>query len=183
VRSNRRPTINISSLPPLDVDLRDHTARLTCPDCGRYVKIERGLAAYHERESWTRNERGALASKRSHCPGTRQHYTFDLTVKQHAAARAAALKARRAAEAKAVSRAAHRTRPPGQVTVVHDAARHATPVYGTGSVAHPPVMPRREAKPSQVAGWSGQESAFADPGELWNTARRLDGRPVRRAAL
>ena len=76
-RTNGRPALAISSLPPLDLDLPAiGSAWLVCPDCNQWVEVVRGLVQVHKPTG-------------RRCAGSAQRLAFDLTPAQHAARRVA----------------------------------------------------------------------------------------------
>ena len=76
-RTNGRPALAISTLPPLDLDLPAiGSAWLVCPDCNQWVEVVRGLVQAHK-----------PAGHR--CAGSAQRLVFDLTPAQHASRRVA----------------------------------------------------------------------------------------------
>jgi hypothetical protein len=76
-RTNGRPALAISTLPPLDLDLPAiGSAWLVCPDCDHWVEVVRGLVTTH-----------TPGGRR--CDGSAQRLVFDLTPAQHASRRVA----------------------------------------------------------------------------------------------
>jgi hypothetical protein len=96
-RTNGRPALAISTLPPLDLDLpATGSAWLVCPDCRNWVEVVRGLVTTHK-----------PGGRR--CDGSAQLLGFDLTPAQHASRRVAVraqLHARSAAPVVRTGRAA-----------------------------------------------------------------------------
>lgn len=91
VKSNGRPTLTISSLPVLRVQLHGgRNASLVCPSCGTWQIARGGLVQVHAQDG-NKQTRGNI----DRCPGSGQHLTFDVTEAQHAKARAAEVRARR----------------------------------------------------------------------------------------
>jgi hypothetical protein len=79
--SNNRPSILLSGLPALAVDLCEgKNTSIVCRDCKRWVEINRGLVQVH-RVNGVR------------CDGSRQHVVFDLTPARHERRRNAAQRA------------------------------------------------------------------------------------------
>jgi hypothetical protein len=96
-RTNGRPSLLISALNPLDLDLpTSGNAWVSCPECTHTVEVDRGLVQTHRIDG-------------IRCQGSAQHVIFDLTAQQHAtrriAARHQALRADAAADAMTVSKA------------------------------------------------------------------------------
>lgn len=76
-RTNGRPALAISTLPPLDLDLPAiGSAWLVCPDCNQWVEVVRGLVQAHKPAGYR-------------CAGSAQRLVFDLTPARHAARRVA----------------------------------------------------------------------------------------------
>jgi hypothetical protein len=140
MRSNGLPSIRISTLPVLNLDLHEgKNAWILCAEdgCGRWVEVHRGLVQVHRTEGVA-------------CRGSRQHLIFDLTPGQYATARTTALHAKRLVAAKA-SR------------LVDASTRRATAVR---TLVYPPLAPAvaylgrdRTASPAQTAGWSRAQAA------------------------
>ena len=85
--SNGRPSIRISTLPTMSVDLCEgRHAWIKCRTCKRWVEIARGLVQVHRPDGKTR------------CAGSRQHIVIDLTPEQHRRRTVAARHAVRAAD-------------------------------------------------------------------------------------
>jgi hypothetical protein len=151
MRPSSRPSLRVSELPVLDVDLSiDGKALVICRDCGRWIRVRRGLVMTHSR---TDDER---------CSGSAQHLLFDLTASQWADACATALNARRQAVRTAPSR------------LIHPTSRRATPVSPVRYPAKPtsvvrlarPTAPRR----AQVRGHAPDALARMDK-DAKNAAR------------
>lgn len=73
MRSNGHPSLAISTLSPLHLDLHEgKNAWIVCPEhgCGRWVEVHRGLVQVHRRDG-------------VRCAGSRRHVTFDLSPAQH----------------------------------------------------------------------------------------------------
>lgn len=76
-RTNGRPALAISTLPPLALDLPAiGSAWLVCPNCNQWVEAVRGLVQAHKPAGYR-------------CSGSAQRLVFDLTPAQHAARRVA----------------------------------------------------------------------------------------------
>jgi hypothetical protein len=70
-----RPSIRISSLNPLHLDLtEDKNVWILCADCGQWADVQHGLVRVH-------------LAKNARCTGSKQRLIFDLTLAQHAARR------------------------------------------------------------------------------------------------
>lgn len=70
--SNGRPSIRISTLPTMSVDLGEgRHAWIKCRTCTRWVEVARGLVQVHRPNGEAR------------CAGSRQHIIIDLTPEQH----------------------------------------------------------------------------------------------------
>jgi hypothetical protein len=89
VRASTRPSLAISTLSPLHLDLHEgKNAWIVCPDegCGSWVEVHRGVVQVHRRSG-------------VRCCGSKRHVEFDLSPAQHArryaAARHALVPARR----------------------------------------------------------------------------------------
>jgi hypothetical protein len=69
--SNNRPSILLSTLPALAVDLCEgKNASIVCRDCKRWVEVNRGLVQVHRVDG-------------VRCVGSRQHVIVDLTPARH----------------------------------------------------------------------------------------------------
>ena len=69
--SNNRPSILLSALPALAVDLCDgKKTSIVCRDCRRWVEVNRGLVQVHRVDG-------------VRCEGSKQHVIFDLTPARH----------------------------------------------------------------------------------------------------
>jgi hypothetical protein len=115
-RTNGRPPLPISTLPPLDLDLpATGSAWLICPDCTHLVEVIRGLVCTHKPDG-------------RRCAGSAQKLDFDLTPAQHAARRIAAREAMRPENRRYLPAAAARqtTQHPRLTAVIGDGRRPAT---------------------------------------------------------
>jgi hypothetical protein len=80
MRATDRPSLAISTLSPLHLDLHEgKNAWIVCPDegCGQWVEVHRGLVQVHRHEG-------------VRCAGSKRHVAFDLSPAQHARRYAAA---------------------------------------------------------------------------------------------
>ena len=80
MRPSARPSLAISTLSPLHLDLHEgKNAWIVCPDegCGMWVEVHRGLVSVHRIEG-------------VRCAGSKRHVSFDLSPAQHARRYAAA---------------------------------------------------------------------------------------------
>jgi hypothetical protein len=122
VKSNGRQTIRISSLPVLEIELLGaRTAALVCVHCRTWQMARGGLVQVHAVDG-NKVTRGNA----DRCAGSGQHLTFDVSAAEHITARAAEVRARRRAVAKAP---AH---------VVTPTLRRVTAVR---TLAYPPAAP------------------------------------------
>lgn len=70
--SNGRPSIRISTLPTMSVDLGEGAhAWIKCRTCKHWVEVVRGLVQVHRPDGEAR------------CVGSRQHIVIDMTPEQH----------------------------------------------------------------------------------------------------
>jgi hypothetical protein len=116
MRPSSRPSLPVSELPVLDLDLStDGKALVVCRDCGCWIRVRRGLVMAHN---------SIDADRR--CPGSAQHLVFDMTAREWASAHAAALNVHRQAVRTAPSR------------LIHPAGRRATAVH---TLVYPPIAP------------------------------------------
>jgi len=122
VKSNGRQTIRISSLPVLEIELLGaRNAALVCVHCRTWQIARSGLVQVHAIDG-----NKATRGNADRCAGSGQHLTFDVSAAEHIRARAAEVRARRRAVAKAP---AH---------VVTPALRRVTEVR---TLAYPPAAP------------------------------------------
>jgi hypothetical protein len=83
-RTNGRPALAISSLPPLDLELSESgNAWLVCPDCRHWCEVPKRKTVQTHKVNGAR------------CPGSAQLLKFDLTPARHAARRRAVQEYRR----------------------------------------------------------------------------------------
>jgi hypothetical protein len=152
MRPSARPSIHISTIPPLDLDLpHGKNAWILCGDCHRWAEAHRGLVQVHSADDVP-------------CEGSRQHLIFDLTPVQHAKRRTAALAVKRQAAEKLA----------GRTTAVRASVRTATAVR---TLAYPAIVPavsqmvtgrKRAAVGAQTSGWTVAQSATW----TWNNRTR-----------
>jgi hypothetical protein len=151
-RTNGRPALAISTLPPLDLDLPAiGSAWLVCPDCNQWVEVVRGLVQVHK-----------PAGRR--CDGSAQRLAFDLTPAQHAARRVAVRAQSHSRSAAPVVRTAR--------AVVAGGAKQAT----RRLVARVEQDVAETAARPSVKARTGMAAAFED---AWLTVKRV---PVPAAA-
>jgi len=195
-RSNGRPALAISTLPPLDLDLpAAGSAWLICPDCTHTVEVIRGLVQTHKPDG-------------RRCMGSAQVLDFDLTPAQHAARRIAAREAlrpenRRYLPAAATPRPTNRSAAPRTAvlgdgrrpavrrtaarTGQHTAERYVRTTMAAAfetaweKVARVPVAPAaqstagRTPHPAQTVGWAARRFSTAelDYANTTSAARRV----------
>jgi hypothetical protein len=93
-RTNGRPALALSSLPPLDLELPESgRVWLVCPDCRHWCEVPKRKTVQTHKVNGTR------------CPGSAQLLNFDLTPARHAARRRVVQEYRRTHAAPSAPRA------------------------------------------------------------------------------